>query len=86
MPGGRRLEVFIHGGMHKTGTTSFQTFMDARRDELLAAGVFYPPGANAQHGLLLYSPRPDWNPAGVPRGGKARSPGMSASWCSRRRH
>lgn len=65
MPGGRRLEVFIHGGMHKTGTTSFQTFMDARRDELLAAGVFYPPGANAQHGLLLYSPRPDWNPAGV---------------------
>lgn len=63
MSAGRRLEVFIHGGMHKTGTTSFQTFMDARRDELLAAGVFYPPGPKGQHGPLLYAIRPDWNPA-----------------------
>lgn len=65
MPNGHRLKVFIHGGMHKTGTTSFQTFMDARREEFLAAGVFYPPGANAQHGLLLYAPRLGWNPEGV---------------------
>lgn len=33
------MEVVIHGGTHKTGTTSFQNYLKAERDRLVSEGV-----------------------------------------------
>ncbi|HHZ07286.1 MAG TPA: hypothetical protein GX405_00735 [Rhizobiales bacterium] len=56
----RRLRVVIHGGPHKSGTTSFQTLMDASRDRLLEAGVYYPEGPKGQHAAILNTKLPSW--------------------------
>jgi len=34
--------MYLHIGIHKTGTTSIQMALHAHRDELLNAGVLYP--------------------------------------------
>lgn len=47
------MKIVIHGGMHKTGTTSFQQLMFSNRDELIDAGVFYPEVGMGQHGSML---------------------------------
>jgi len=36
------MKLVIHIGLHKTGTTTFQTFLHLNRKTLLKAGVFYP--------------------------------------------
>ena len=36
------MKLFIHTGLHKTATTSFQHFLFNNRESLLEAGVFYP--------------------------------------------
>lgn len=61
----RKLRVVIHGGPHKSGTTSFQTLMDASRGRLLDAGVFYPDGPKGQHAVILNTKRPSWEDGGL---------------------
>lgn len=56
----RKLRVVIHGGPHKSGTTSFQTLMDASRERLRETGVFYPAGPKGQHGAILNAMRSSW--------------------------
>jgi len=36
------MDLIIHVGLHKTGTTSVQYFLDKNRDELLKHNIFYP--------------------------------------------
>ncbi len=52
--------VFIHPGMHKTGTTSIQHTLYANRDVLLEYGINYLHSeANHSHGLYsLFGPAP----------------------------
>jgi hypothetical protein len=49
----RRPDLLLHIGQSKTGTSSIQRSLGARREALLAQGILYPrsPGA-ANHGLL----------------------------------
>jgi hypothetical protein len=56
--------VVIHGGMHKTGTTSVQLAFARNRDELTAYGVAYP-GQSEQHGVELNAMHPGWRPAAL---------------------
>jgi len=47
------MKLVIHIGLHKTGTTSFQTFLHLNRKTLLKAGVFYPEmGEHESHWVL----------------------------------
>ncbi|MDC1065085.1 hypothetical protein OAQ86_01550 [Candidatus Pseudothioglobus singularis] len=47
------MKLFIHIGLHKTGTTTFQTFLHLNRNALLKAGVFYPEmGEHESHWVL----------------------------------
>lgn len=60
---GKARRVFIHLGLHKTGTTSFQNYLANHRDSLRQAGILVPgtgvPGAfiGGQH-ELAWSLRP----------------------------
>ncbi|MCB8839710.1 hypothetical protein [Aurantimonas sp. VKM B-3413] len=54
------LEVFIHAGMHKTGTTSVQAALAAHRGALLDSGIWYPPGGPKQIAPLINPKRADW--------------------------
>lgn len=54
------LRVLIHGGPHKSGTTSFQSLMASSRERLLEAGVFYPDCPNGQHAPILNTKSPSW--------------------------
>ncbi len=38
----RRPRLLIHAGLHKTGTTTLQTFLLSACDQLLERGIFYP--------------------------------------------
>ena len=50
--------LYLHCGLHRTATTSFQAVLDARRADLAAAGIVYPcrwqPGGwdRGHHGLV----------------------------------
>jgi hypothetical protein len=57
----KRLHVIIHGGMHKTGTTSFQYTLAANRQALLREGICYPSISEAHHRILNVR-RADWQP------------------------
>jgi hypothetical protein len=47
------MKLFIHIGLHKTGTTTFQTFLHLNRKALLKVGVFYPEmGEHESHWVL----------------------------------
>ena len=47
------MKLFIHIGLHKTGTTTFQTFLHHNRKTLINAGVFYPEmGEHESHWVL----------------------------------
>lgn len=54
-PIGRRLNLILHVGTPKTGTTSLQFFMDGKHDQLLARGILYP-----QHYSNTYAPKHQW--------------------------
>ena len=56
----RSLRVVIHGGPHKSGTTSFQTLMASCRDRLLEEGVFYPDSPAGHHTAILNTKSPSW--------------------------
>jgi hypothetical protein len=38
----RRKKVFLHIGFHKTGSTALQQYLSENREELAAAGTYYP--------------------------------------------
>jgi hypothetical protein len=49
--------LYVHCGLHRTATTSFQAVLSARQNELAAAGVIYPDrwrldDGDAHHGLI----------------------------------
>ena len=48
------MEVVIHAGIHRTGTTSLQTFLSRNRTGLMARGVGYP-GEGVHHQRLVWS-------------------------------
>lgn len=56
-----RPSVFIHAGMHKTGTSSTQAALYAGRDALIAQGIWYPPGGITEAATLLNVKRSDWH-------------------------
>jgi hypothetical protein len=56
--------VVIHGGMHKTGTTSVQLAFAQNRDKLTSYGIAYP-GQSDQHGVQLNAMHPGWSPAAL---------------------
>ena len=60
----RPLRVVIHGGMHKTGTTSLQRVLAAHRPLLDEHGIFYP-GTVDDHGLMLAVQWKDWSPTPI---------------------
>jgi hypothetical protein len=64
---GRPVEVVLHAGSGKTGTSTIQAFCDRNRERLLAHGVLYPrtPGA-VRHGRLGLSVRSDEELAASP--------------------
>lgn len=55
------MRIIIHGGMHKTGTTSLQHILAANRATLLEEGIWYP-GPDAQHHRMLNVKDNDWTP------------------------
>jgi len=55
------MRVIVHGGMHKTGTTSLQAAMAAAVD-LEKMGIFYPRSGGPQHGALLNLKQAAWSP------------------------
>lgn len=46
------MRIVLHGGMHKTGTTSLQQYLSEHRAELLRHGFCYP-GADIHHGFAF---------------------------------
>jgi hypothetical protein len=57
-----RKRVFIHIGLHKTGTSSIQQFLTANRDVLERNRVLYPAGISggqAHHQFASFFFRPD---------------------------
>jgi len=55
------MQVSVHGGTHKTGTTAVQHVLELNRTRLAEAGVFVPA---VSHHDLLSAKRPGWSPAG----------------------
>ncbi len=49
------MELVIHAGIHKTGTTALQRFLDGNRDWLLARGVCYPPVCGFSHAGVAHA-------------------------------
>jgi hypothetical protein len=58
------IQVYIHGGMHKTGTTTFQSLMPAHHDLLLDHGIYYPNNPK-QHGHFMKPNRVSWSPGPI---------------------
>jgi hypothetical protein len=59
-PAGGRPRLFVHVGIHKTGTTSLQGYLARHRDALAKAGLFVPktgtlPQPGAGHHLLPWT-------------------------------
>lgn len=53
------MELVIHCGAHKTGTSSIQSILFAQRHELLKRGVLYIPGAKLNRiGIVNFLHRP----------------------------
>jgi len=42
--------IFIHAGMHKTGSTAIQKFLTGNRDRLRELGVYFPAAGTEVHG------------------------------------
>ena len=57
-----RLKIFLHGGMHKTGTTSLQNLLASEREELLKWGICYPGIRTQHHNLIFNIRKPGWTP------------------------
>ena len=57
-----RLHIVIHGGMHKTGTTSLQYLFATNRAALLKEGICYPSFQETHHRIVNMR-RPDWDPS-----------------------
>ncbi len=55
------LRIIVHGGMHKTGTTSLQHLLAANRNALLKEGICYPDVEETHHQMLNVK-RADWVP------------------------
>lgn len=48
------VDVHLHVGLPKTGTTSIQAALDSHADALAGAGVCYPGGRHRAHRLAAY--------------------------------
>ena len=55
------MRIVIHGGMFKTGTTSLQQSLNAKRFELSKEGIVYPYSEIGQHSHILNVRNPLWN-------------------------
>ncbi|NHK28330.1 hypothetical protein FF098_010480 [Parvularcula flava] len=55
------MKVIIHGGTHKTGTTSLQSALKKHRLRLLDSGIWYPRDGEQQSHFLLNVKRQGWN-------------------------
>jgi len=53
------VQILLHCGHFKTGTTAFQSELRRHRDALLAAGVFVPDAHKGNHGYLLNPRKPE---------------------------
>lgn len=62
-----RIKVFVHGGMHKTGTTSVQAFLDKSRKELLNHGVFVATESDSALSHCLDVRLSSWTPSLIQR-------------------
>ncbi|WP_374449023.1 glycosyltransferase family 2 protein, partial [Stella sp.] len=63
-PAPSRPRLYVHIGLHKTGTTSIQAYLSKHRDRLAAAGVYVPligvaPGFDGHHLLPWSISRPN---------------------------
>lgn len=59
------MELVIHAGIHRTGTSSLQDFLTANRERLLERGILYP-GEGKNHQPLAWAlKRGDAGPQGV---------------------
>lgn len=56
------MRVVIHGGMHKTGTTSLQLLLHLNRGRLAEHGICYPDAGRQHHNTFLAAKQPDWRP------------------------
>jgi len=56
------MQIVIHSGMHKTGTTSLQYLCTKNRKVLMQFGVYYPDFGVPHHGKFLNSRREFWDP------------------------
>jgi hypothetical protein len=67
----RPFEVILHAGPHKTGTTTIQSMLKARRDDLAAKGLYVPTTGQAwtgsHHVLINTLTRGDIEEFGVER-------------------
>lgn len=57
-----KMKIFLHGGMHKTGTTALQYLLASEREELLKHGLFYPDAGCQHHNFILHLTSRDWSP------------------------
>lgn len=49
------MKLYIHSGLHKTATTSFQAFCSINRSELIDVGLYYPKWKRSdQHSWILH--------------------------------
>ena len=58
-----RPRIVIHGGMHKTGTTSVQDYLHGNRESFLKQGIVYPAPEVSQP-FILNTKNKDWTPDG----------------------
>lgn len=59
------MRVIIHGGRHKTGTTTLQHLLASQRQRLATAGFCYPDLGATHHSWVLNAKRPAWHAAEI---------------------
>ncbi|PWW03534.1 hypothetical protein DFR52_101215 [Hoeflea marina] len=55
------MQVVIHGGMHKTGTTALQLVLHVNRQRLAENGYYCPATELRHNGPVLNTRNPDWS-------------------------
>jgi hypothetical protein len=63
---GKLSKIFVHLGVHKTGTTSIQAFMMKNKDALLSAGIFLPKSGCVDAENFQNNHNLAWEMLGIP--------------------